>query len=103
MASRVFGDQVTVTTSAQNLTTILSLTDRRFFRQLDIRLTAAGSANTVYGGRSDVTNVPANATFAINTATPVYSYGPFEAPGPNTTDIYLVASADTVVHIEGVE
>ena len=97
-----FGGQASVTTSAQSITTLLSLSPHRLARQLSIRIDPA-SGNTVYAGPSTVTNVPANARVVISVAgTPGYTWQPGAAV-VDTDDIYLVGSGSTTVFIDGIE
>lgn len=94
------GGQVSVTTTAQSLTTLLSLTSatRIVFKQLSVRINPA-SANTIYWGGSAVTNVPANAKGALVAATtPGFTWGPADyLPTGNTDDVYFVATTGTTV------
>lgn len=95
------GDQISVTTSAQTLSALLTsagLTQKdKHYRQIDLRIDPA-SANTVYWGGSGVTNVPANAAGALIAATtPAYTFGPLPLPVCTADEIYLVASGGTTV------
>ena len=100
------GGSVSVSTAAQTLTALLGLTTvtRRYPKELQVQI-IPGSANTIYWGRSDVTNVPANAHGALVAATtPVRIIGgSYMLPLGNTDEIYFVASAATVMLVTLVE
>lgn len=86
------GVQVSVTTTAQSLTTLASLAaGAKHYRAVDV-MPDATTANTIYGGGSTVTNVPANAGF-FATATRPYRIG--DSGGNivvNADNTYLVAT-----------
>lgn len=86
-----FPVQYAVTTSAAKLTTILGLTDAKRPVHISIK---NGTANTgkVYIGKSNVTNVPANAGVElIADQTWTYQAGT-GARHVSTDDIYIVGS-----------
>lgn len=95
-AGNAFGGQVSVTTSAQRLTTLLSLSANKNARQLSLRIDPA-SANTIYCGTSSaVTNVPANACVVLVAATTnSFTYGDAGPMTVATDDIFCVATTGT--------
>jgi hypothetical protein len=99
-----FGGQVSVTTSAQTVTALLSLNPALNARQLSIKIDPA-SANTIYCGGSTVTNVPANARIAIsNASSPSYTWGGSGPMMVATNDIYCVATTGTTTaFVNGVQ
>lgn len=90
------GGQITVTTTAQNLTTLLGLTDRIFPKELSIKKDSA-SSNVVYAGSSTVTNVPANARIVLDSASGAYRWSAGDMPVINTSDLYLCSTTGTTV------
>lgn len=87
------GKQYAVTTSAVNLTSILGLTTvtRLLPIQVDIK-NATGNTGKVYLGKSNVTNVPANA-FAQIDAGVAWSYVPADGQRHfSTDDLYVVGT-----------
>lgn len=88
------GKQYAVTTSAVHLGTILGITDRIYPVQVDIK-NAKGNTGTVYLGKSNVTNVPANA-FASLSADQAWSFVPGTGSRHLTLDeIFVVGSNAT--------
>lgn len=61
-------------------------------KHLNIR-NATGAANPIYGGKSNVTNVPANAGFQIAAATDL-SFGPFESYILDLREIFIVGTVN---------
>ena len=59
---------------------------------LNIR-NATGAANPIYGGKSNVTNAPANAGFQIAAATDL-PFGPFEKYLLDFRDIFIVGTVN---------
>lgn len=90
------GGQVAVTTSPQNLTTLLGLSGNTYAFGGVLRVTSG--AATVYGGEQDVTNAPANAFFSF-TATNEHRLAESGQLSYNTDGIYLVASAPCAVSL----
>lgn len=101
MAALDFGGQFAVAATATKLTTALSLTERRYAKRLTVK-NAAGAANTLYIGGSDVTNVPANAHIEL---APGQSYDFYSGEGwlVSTEDIYTVGTvnAANIVFVNG--
>lgn len=94
-AGNSFGGQVSVTTAAQSITTLLSLSSNKNARQLSIKIDPA-SSNTIYCGPSTVTNVPANARIVISNASGnSYTWGGGSSMNIGTDDIFCVATTST--------
>jgi len=88
--------QVSVTTSPKSVTELAGITNgRTMYRSLTVAPTG-GTANTVYGGPSNVANTPANAGF-FATATRPCTIGIDATFGVNTDSVYLVATTGTTV------
>jgi hypothetical protein len=101
MARAIIGGQAAVTTTATNISTILSLDPGRDVRKLTIK-NAGGAANRVYLGDSDVTTT-ANAHVELS-ADQGYDYWSSESHRVNTNDVYIIGTvnAANIVYINGV-
>lgn len=88
------GGQVSVTTSAQSVTTLLGLSAGRRVGAIEVE---NGGSNTIYEGPSTVTNVPANARGTIpGTAGTRWWSQTFPLNLTISTDeVYLVAATGT--------
>lgn len=82
--------QVSVTTGAQSLTTLLGLSAGQRFNSCDF-IVLTGS-ETVYGGPSTVTNVPANAGFKFTATLPYSLPNSMGFQGWHTDKIFLVGT-----------
>lgn len=102
MAKAIIGGQYTLTASAATITAALGLSTGVRVKKLTIK-NAAGAANKIYLGDSDVTNVPANAHVELS-ADQAYEYWSGEASRINTDDIYIVGTvnAANIAFINGV-
>lgn len=92
----LFHRQLAVTTTPTALSSLAGLTGliptERRVKAVTISIDAA-SANTVYGGGANVTNVPANAGFYIAAAGPRnFVITGFQDNSLNLDEIYLVAT-----------
>lgn len=97
MACEVFGDQVTVTSTAQNLTTLLGLATRKFYSTLVLRAAVANTAD-IGIGKSDVTTTTNQLGFLqAGEALTVDIQGFI-----STDDLYLIAASSQTAHIMGV-
>lgn len=86
------GGQYTLTASAANISTILSLAAGTKLKQLTIK-NAKGAANPVYLGGSTVTNAPANAFAEIDTNTQ-YTIYPSDGWLIDPTKVYIVGTVN---------
>lgn len=92
----LIGTQYTVTATATQPFASASLYHFPF-QSVDI-WAPTGNAGTVYGGNSNVTNVPANALFAIE-AGKGYTIGPFDNGPVYLDEIYIVGTASDKIFI----
>lgn len=100
------GKQYTVTATATSLTTALGLSKSIFIKQADFRADAANTGS-VFLGKSNVTNVPANAFVVIATVdngTEVVGESYSIVPGGNmwnvnTDEVYIVGTDDDILYI----
>lgn len=90
--------QVTVTTSAQSLSTLCSLATGRTAYGFRVQL-VNGSANIGYVGDSTVTNAPANAGGTFTATVPYVSPEAIFAGAVSLDRTFLVCSANTTAHI----
>lgn len=98
MAAQVFGGPVTITTSALNLTTSLSLSPRIFYNHLVVRADSS-NAGTVWFGKSGVTAIANQVGFLEpGDAVAVDLVGAFI----NTDEIYFVGTSNDKIYVLGV-
>jgi hypothetical protein len=102
MARAIIGGQVAASTTATTVTAALGLSAGKDVRKLTIK-NAAGAANKLYLGDSDVTNVPENAHVELS-ADQAYEYWSSESHRVNTSDVYIVGTvnAANIAFINGV-
>ena len=102
MAKAIIGGQYAVTSTATNISTILSISPGLRLKKLTVK-NAGGAANKVYLGDSDVTNVPEHAHAELS-ADQAYEYWSGECHRINTDDVYIVgtANAANIVFITGI-
>jgi hypothetical protein len=102
VAKAIIGGQYAVTSTATNVSTILSLSPGLRLKKLTIKSAKAG-ANQVYLGDSNVTNAPENAHAELS-ADQAYEYWSGECHRINTDDVYIVgtAGAANIVFINGI-
>lgn len=95
----IYGGQYTVTGTATNVTTALTLSaDRTKCKDITIRAASANAAK-VYLGPSTVTAVPANA-FAFLNAGDSWNSGVTETNSSNADSVYIIGNAGDIVFIE---
>jgi hypothetical protein len=102
VAKAIIGGQYAVTSTATNISTILSISPGLRLKKLTVK-NAGGAANKVYLGDSDVTNVPEHAHAELS-ADQAYEYWSGECHRINTDDVYIVgtANAANIVFITGI-
>jgi len=100
--ANLFGGVVSITTAAQTLTALLSLSTYKNAKQLTLKIDS-GSSETIYCGGSTVTTTGANARIVLSAATDrAYTWQPGEG-SVNTSGIYCVGSAAVTGYVDGVE
>jgi len=98
MAALIFGGPVTLTASAVNLTTSLSLNPRIFYKNVLVRADI-GNVGTVWFGKNNVTTTTnqlgyllGGDAFAIDTLTAFL----------NTDDVYFIGTPGDKIYVTGV-
>lgn len=102
VANAIIGGNVAVTTTAQNVTDLLSLSQAPRVKKLTVKL-AKGAANVVYLGDSDVTSAGTNAHVELD-ANQSYEYFSGESHRLTTDDVYIsgTEAAENIVFINGI-
>jgi hypothetical protein len=86
---------LSVSATAQNLTTLLGLTQRTYLSQLTLRAQTT-NAGTVFVGGSGVTTTVYGFSLSPGTS---YTFGPFGHFPLNTDDIFLVGTSGDDVEV----
>lgn len=97
MGAEIFGGEVTVTSTAQNLSTLLGLGEKKFLSTLVIRADTANTADIFYGKGNVTTSANRLGFLQAGEALTVdiHSF-------TNTDELYLIAASDQNLFVTGV-